>query len=128
MSYQFTDRGLTDAIERFQKSQAADELAIAMAFLERLVNSLQTEEDLVASAETVLAFTTKISTLRQQFQKMLQENKVWYHRDSLPQAMSIIADGVWQVIKPLDPSGLLMDQIVAHVQESFNRATEEIDK
>jgi hypothetical protein len=127
MSYQFTDAGLTEAITRFADSQAADELFIAMAFLERFTNSLKTEDDIVAGADTVLAFTTKISALRERFNRGLIDQKIYLHRDSLPKAISIVANAVSQVIKPLDPQGRLMDQVVVLIQKGFDEAVEVLD-
>jgi hypothetical protein len=127
MSYKFDDVGLTEAIKRFADSQAADELFIAMAFLERYANSLKTEEDIVSGADTVLAFTTKISALRERFNRGLIDSKVYLHRDSLPSAISIVANAVAQVINPLDPQGRLMDQVVVLIQKGFDEAVKELD-
>lgn len=128
MSYQFDDPGLNEAIKRFADTNTAAELEVAQAFLEKYVNACTDQDSIIAGAPVVLAYTTKIPILRQKFRDALIDNKVYIHRDAYAVVLRAVCDAVAEVICPIDPKSLLMDQIAANIGKALQNAIKEIDE
>jgi hypothetical protein len=127
MSYEFTDPGLNEAIRRFADTNVAEELQIAQAFLEKYVNACESNDDVIAGAPVVLAYTTKIPLLRQKFWDALIDNKVYIHRDQYVFVLRAVCGAVAEVLKPIDPKSLLIDQIAASIGKAMQDAIQKTD-